>query len=253
MKRSLILIYGIVSYVAFFGTFLYMIAFVGNFLVPKSIDTGIADSSSKAVFINLVLVLLFAVQHTIMARPSFKKWWAKYIPVEIERSTFVLFSSLLLILLFWQWQPLTTVVWEVKSTIATAIVYIFFALGWGLVLLSSFVINHFDLFGLRQVVLCWQGKNYTPVEFKESFLYKMVRHPLMLGFLIAFWATPLMTTGHLLFAAAMTLYVVIGIQFEERTLIAELGNDYLEYREKTSMLVPMPKKSKCPIANLFNF
>ena len=255
MKRLLILIYGLVAYFTFFVTLLYMIAFVGNFWVPKSIDTGIADSSIKAILINLFLVFLFAIQHTIMARPSFKRWWLKYVPTEIERSTYVLFSSLLLILLFWQWQPLTTTVWEVKSTIVKVVIYALFALGWVLVFLSSFLINHFDLFGLRQVVLCWKGKDYTPVEFKESFLYKIVRHPLMLGFLIAFWTTPLMTTGHLLFAIAMTLYTFIGIWFEEKTLMAELGDDYIEYKEKTPMLFPLPNslKSKCPIKNLFNF
>jgi len=241
MKKAVTLFYGVVAYLAFFATILYMIGFVGGFLVPKGIDDGIPGSPALAVLLNLALVLAFAVQHTIMARPAFKRWWTQYVPKPVERSTFVLASSAVLAATFWLWRPIEGTVWSVESAAGTFVLHGLFALGWFLVFYSSFLINHFDLFGLRQVFLYFRSKSYTPVPVKVVSLYKLVRNPLMLGFLIAMWATPVMTAGHLLFTLAMTVYIFIGIQFEERTLAKELGAEYAAYRARTPMLVPMPK------------
>ena len=249
MGRVLAFVYGVVAYFAFFGTILYMIGFVGNFVVPKAVDTGMVGATGQSIVINAFLVMLFGVQHSVMARPGFKKWWTKYIPEPIERSTYVLIASFLLMLLFWQWRPLKGIVWNVDSTAGQFILYGLFGLGWATVFLSSFLINHFDLFGLRQVYYHLTGKKYSHTPFKIVFLYRFSRNPLMLGFVIAFWATPLMTTGHLLFVALMTAYIFIGINFEEQTILHFLGDEYRQYREKTPMILPVPKLGKagrCP-------
>jgi protein-S-isoprenylcysteine O-methyltransferase Ste14 len=237
-------VYGALSYVVFFVTFLYAIGFVGNLVVPKSIDTGQpAATTTRALIANIILMSIFALQHSIMARPEFKKRWTKIIPKPIERSTFVLFSSLALIFLFWQWRPMTDTVWNVDNVIGQYLLWALFVLGWGMVLLSTFLINHFDLFGLRQVNMYRQGKEYTHPGFGTPVLYRVVRHPIMLGFMIAFWATPHMSVGHLLFAAVTTVYMIVAIQFEERDLVNIHGDAYLDYRKEVSMLLPIPKRS----------
>jgi protein-S-isoprenylcysteine O-methyltransferase Ste14 len=197
-----------------------------------------------AVLVNTLLIGLFAVQHTIMARRAFKVWWTRIIPKAAERSTFVLASSLVLILLYWQWRPITGVVWEFAHPVPRAVLWSLFAAGWGLALYITFVIDHFELFGLRQVYLYWRGREYGPPVFVERSLYKWIRHPLMAGFLLAVWATPDMSQGHLLFAVAITGYVFMGVTFEERDLLRALGENYLRYRERTPMLLPIPKKKK---------
>ena len=242
MGRMFAFLYGVVSYLIFFITFLYAIGFVGNFAVPKSIDMGIETSLPAALAINVTLLGLFAMQHNVMARPWFKKWWTRFVPHAIERSTFVLLASLLLLLLYWQWRPMPGVVWNVENTIGSSIFQALFWIGWLTVLHSTFMINHFDLFGLRQVFIQLRGQTYTPLVFKKSGLYKLVRHPLMLGFIIAFWATPTMSYGHLLFATVTTVWILISIQLEERDLVRFHGKEYENYRKETSMLLPIPKK-----------
>lgn len=243
MGRMLGLLYGIVSYVIFFVTFLYAIGFVGNIVVPKSIDSSPpAATLTRALIANIVLLSIFAIQHSVMARPSFKAIWTKIIPNAIERSTYVLLSSLALVLLFWQWRGMTEVVWNVENTAGQYALQGLFFLGWVLVLISTTLISHFDLFGLRQVYLNQKGEEYTPPGFKEVFLYKIVRHPIMLGFIIAFWATPRMTYGHLLFAAVTTVYILVAIQLEERNTLEVHGEGYDDYRKRVSMIVPIPKK-----------
>jgi protein-S-isoprenylcysteine O-methyltransferase Ste14 len=241
MKKAVTLFYGVVAYLGFFASILYMIGFVGGFLVPKDIDDGTAGPLGMAILVNVCLVLAFAVQHTVMARPSFKRWWTQYVPKPVERSTFVLASSAVLAMTFWLWQPIPGAVWNVENPAGWWTLQGLFALGWFLVFYSSFLINHFDLFGLRQVFLYFRSKSYTPVPVKVVSLYKLVRNPLMLGFLIAMWAAPVMTAGHLLFTISMTVYILIGIQFEERTLAKELGAEYAAYRARTPMLIPVPK------------
>ncbi len=233
--------YGIAAYAVFFASFLYAIGFTGNIFVPKSVDSGMPDSFFLSLVINLLLLGAFAVQHSVMARRGFKTWWTKIIPKPIERSTYVLISSLLLFLLYWQWRPLTAVVWHATGSAAIFLQGLFW-LGWAVVLLSTFMIDHFDLFGLRQTFLYWQEKPYTPSPFKKVGLYKIVRHPIMLGFVIAFWATPQMTAGHLLFAAMTTAYILIGIWFEERDLRKFHPSDYEAYRKETPALIPFFKK-----------
>lgn len=243
MTRILALGYGVVCYLIFFGTFLYAIGFVGNLVVPKSIDTGPpAASLTRALILNILLLSIFAIQHSVMARPGFKSWWTKIIPKAIERSTYVLLASLALILLFWQWRPLTDTVWNVDNIIGQYVLIALFGLGWATVLVGTFLINHFDLFGLRQVYLYAKNRDYTDTGFKEVFLYKMIRHPIMLGFIIAFWATPRMSAGHLLFAAVTTVYILVAIQIEERDTARFHGTEYDAYRKRVPMIIPFAKK-----------
>jgi protein-S-isoprenylcysteine O-methyltransferase Ste14 len=237
MQRVLVFIYGVVSYAIFFATFLYAAGFVGNIFVPKAIDSIPQVPVAIALIINLGLLGLFAVQHSLMARPFFKRWLTKYIPKAAERSTYVLASSLLLIALFWFWQPMGGLIWSVENESAQILIHVLFAFGWLLVLVSTFLINHFDLFGLRQVWLNLNNLPYTPLNFKMPFLYGLVRHPLYLGWLFAFWATPTMTIAHLVFAVATTAYILIAIQLEERDLM-DAHPEYAQYRRATPMIIP---------------
>jgi protein-S-isoprenylcysteine O-methyltransferase Ste14 len=239
VSRALTLMYGLATYTFFFGTFLYLIGFVGNWVVPKSIDSGIpAGSIAGAIATNVLLLVLFAVQHTIMARPGFKAWWTRYIPSHLERSTYVLLATAILALMAWQWRPLPTVVWRVDQPIMAALLSGVSLAGWGIVLVATYLIDHFELFGLRQTVSYAMQRTAEAPEFKERLFYRWVRHPLMLGFLIAFWATPVMSQGHMLFAAVTTAYVLIAIQIEERTLISLHGDRYRDYQRRVSMLLP---------------
>jgi methanethiol S-methyltransferase len=242
MNKVVSFLYGVVCYLAFFVVFLYLIGFVGNLFVPKSIDTGTSVPVAQSVMVNIALLGLFAVQHTIMARPAFKQWWTKFVPVQVERSTYVLVASLLLALLFWQWRPILGEIWNVENTTAKTVLFGIFWLGWGIVLFSSFIISHFDLFGLRQVWLYLSNREYHHLKFQARSLYKLIRHPLMLGIIIAFWATPHMTTGHLVFAITATVYILIGIQFEERDLVHFHGQNYIDYQGRVPMLIPLGRK-----------
>ena len=238
------LIYGIIAYAISLVAIVYSVGFVGDLWVPKSIDSGPAGPVLEAVVVNLVLLGLFAAQHSIMARQGFKHWLTSIIPQPIERSTYVLAASLVLLLIFWQWRPIPEIVWHVTSEPGRTILWAIFWLGWATVLFSTFLIDHFDLFGLRQVAANWQGKPAQSPGFRTPMLYQFVRHPIYFGFLLASWAIPTMTLGHLLFAVGITGYIFIGIFLEERDLVALYGDKYRDYRRRVSMVVPMPPKKK---------
>lgn len=239
-KRTAIFAYGLACYVLFLATFLYAIGFVGNIMVPKAIDSAPTRPFFEAVLIDLLLLAAFAVQHSVMARPAFKRWWTRIVPPAAERSTYVLFSSLALIAMFVFWEPLGGEVWAVEHPGGQAVLIGLFALGWGLVLASTFLINHFDLFGLRQVWYHLRGRPLPSLRFVTPGLYRHVRHPLYLGWLLAFWATPTMTATHLLFAAVTTAYILIAIRLEERDLTAAHGEIYEAYRQQVPMIIPNP-------------
>jgi protein-S-isoprenylcysteine O-methyltransferase Ste14 len=241
MQRVLVFIYGVIAYVVFFGVFLYAIGFIGNFAVPKAIDSAPTAPFTQALLINLGLLGLFAVQHSIMARPFFKSWITRFIPKAAERSTFVMASNIALILLFWLWEPMGGVVWQVDNQVGQVVLYSLFAFGWMLVFYSTVLINHFDLFGLRQIWLNLQQKPYTELNFVTPPLYRLVRHPLYLGWLFAFWATPTMTVAHLVFAFMTTAYILVAIRFEERDLM-NTHPEYAEYRSHVPMIIPFPGK-----------
>lgn len=243
-------LYGVVVYGLFLGTFLYAIAFVGNLPVPKTIDSGAPGALVPALVVDTLLLGLFAIQHSLMARPFFKRWWTKFVPQPVERTTYVLFASVVLLVLFWFWQPLPQSVWSVTDPAGVVVLQALFWIGFGVVLLSTFLINHFELFGLRQVYYRLRGLSLPDAQFRTPSLYKHVRHPLYLGFLIAFWATPAMTVGHLLFAVATTGYILIAIQLEERDLVAVFGDRYRRYREQVSMILPWPRKRSSGPAGL---
>jgi protein-S-isoprenylcysteine O-methyltransferase Ste14 len=238
MGRYIAFLYGIVSYAIFFVTFLYLIGFLANILVPKGIDAGTAGPLGAALAVNIALMGLFGIQHSVMARPGFKAAWTKLVPASVERSTYVLLSSLVLIVLYWLWQPMPAVVWEAEAAWLVGLLWGVFAAGFGLVLIATFVINHFDLFGLRQVFLRLRKKPYTDLPFQVRFLYRFVRHPLYVGWFLAFWATPRMTVGHLLFAIGMSAYILIAVRYEERDLARHLGQAYVDYQQRVPKYIP---------------
>ena len=244
VKRIAFFIYGTVSYLIFLGTFLYAIGFIGNLGVPTALDGVPTKPLGISLAINVGLLGLFAVQHSVMARKWFKDWWTRIVPKPLERSTYVLFSSLALILLFWLWQPLGGVVWSVEDPVGRIVLRVLFAFGWALVLVSTFLINHFDLFGLRQVWLYLLGRPYTALRFGTPGPYRLVRHPLYVGWLFAFWSTPTMTLAHLLFSVATTAYILIAIQLEERDLVREHGDSYEAYRRSVPMLIPFTRRQR---------
>lgn len=244
IARLAAFLYGLVCYAIFLITFLYACGFVGNFIVPHSIDSARMTSWTNALLIDVALLGIFAIQHSVMARKGFKSWWTQFVPKPIERSTYVLFSSLCLIALFYFWQPIGGSLWTVTNPTGAAILYALFASGWLLVLVTTFLINHFDLFGLRQVWLYLRGKEYTQLKFATPGPYRYVRHPLYVGWLLSFWATPTMTVTHLVFALITTAYILVAIQFEERDLVDIHGNSYANYRRQVPMLVPFMRRNQ---------
>jgi protein-S-isoprenylcysteine O-methyltransferase Ste14 len=243
MARAAFLLYGLVAYLLFVAAILYGIGFVGDLpFVPKGINDGPTTPLVSAVMVNVLLLLVFAVQHNVMARPWFKELWARYVPRSIERSTYVAAASLILLILYWQWRPMPGVVWHVENAAGRAILWVCYFAGWAIVLLSSFVIDHFELFGLKQVWRHFRGHQHATAPFSERSLYRWVRHPLMLGFIIAFWSAPTMSWGRLLFAGVTTVWILLSIQIEERDLVDFLGEPYRQYRARTPMLVPLPRR-----------
>jgi methanethiol S-methyltransferase len=243
-RAMAVLIYGMLCYLAFLSASLYAIGFVSDLVVPKSIDIGMVNHPLHAVIVDGVLLMIFAVQHSFMARPIFKHWWGQFIPPSIERSTYVLFASLTLLFLFWQWQPLPGTFWHISNPVGRIVVFVIYGGGWVIVGASTFLIDHGDLFGLRQVYMRWQSQQYIPIDFKTPTLYRLVRHPLMAGFLVVFWATPHMTWGHLCFAITMTGYILVGVHLEERDLLARYGVAYQHYQHQVRLLFPLPKRQR---------
>lgn len=241
MKRFLVFLYGIFAYVFFLGVFLYAIGFVGNIWVPKSIDSEATAPLGMSILINALILGLFALQHSLMPRSSFKAWITRFIPEPAERPTYVLLTNLTFVLIFWQWRPLGGTIWNVEGATGSLILQVLFWLGWGLVLISTFLVDHFELFGLKQITRYLQKKEFVPPRFTERSLYKYVRHPIMLGFFIAFWATPHMSMGHLFFAIMTTGYIFVGIAFEERDLKKLHGETYIQYARRVPMLIPFMK------------
>jgi protein-S-isoprenylcysteine O-methyltransferase Ste14 len=238
ISKVLIFIYGVACYMVFFAAFAYLIGFVGNLSVPKSIDSGTLTLFPRAALFDLGLMALFGIQHAVMAREKFKKWWTRIVPASMERSTFVLIASLSLLFLAWQWQALPQVIWNIDDPMGVLVLQAIFWLGWLTVLVSSFSIDHFDLFGLKQAYMQLRGKENYPPKFKTPCVYRIVRHPMMLGLVLAFWAAPRMSVGHLVFAVGMTIYILVGITLEERSLVREFGDQYRDYQRKTAMLIP---------------
>jgi len=238
MKRILFFGYGLFAYATFLAAFLYLIGFMGNLVVPKSIDSGVEGSLGGALAVNFALILVFGLQHVVMARPGFKEWWTQFVPEPIERSTYVLITNVIFFILFWQWRPITTVVWDASGGVLEPVLWALFAFAWGLILITSFLINHFDLFGLRQVYLYLKGVPYTHLKFNTVGIYKYIRHPLMVGWILGFWSTPVMTVGHLFFAVTMTIYILTTIPLEEKDLLHFLGEDYENYRRRTPRYIP---------------
>lgn len=242
MAGLIALLYGIAAYIAFLVTTLYAIGFVGNVIVPKSIDSGEPGLFGEALIINTLLLGLFAVQHSGMARQRFKRWWTHFVPPSVERSTYVLFASLTLLLLYWQWRPIPEPVWTVENPIAATALNAIFWFGWGMLLVSTFLISHFEFFGLSQVLVRFFDRQLPAPAFKTPLLYRSVRHPIYLSFLLAFWSTPMMSAGHFLFSLAATTYILVGIQLEERDLIQLFGDPYRRYRREVPMLIPLPRR-----------
>jgi protein-S-isoprenylcysteine O-methyltransferase Ste14 len=243
MKRLLALVYGLAAYAISLATTLYAVGFIGNLLVPKTLDSEPHAPWAQALLVNLLLLLVFALQHSVMARPGFKRVWTRVVPEPLERSTYVLASSLALMLLFWLWQPMGGTVWRVQDPVGQALLYGLYALGWLVVLGSTYAINHWDLFGLRQVYYYWRNAPRPSIPFTVPGPYRYVRHPLYLGWLLAFWAAPTMTLAHLVFAAGTTLYILVAIRFEERDLISFFGDSYRQYRTRVAMIIPLPGKT----------
>ncbi len=240
MGRILSFFYGVVCYAVFFAAFLYLMGFIAGVYVPKGINDGIVTAPLVAIVIDLALIAAFGVQHSVMARPGFKSWLTRFVSPAVERSTFVLAASLVLVLLYWQWRPLPTVVWSVSDPTAVELLWVLYLAGFGLVLAASFIIDHFDLFGLRQVWLHLLRRQYVHPQFTVTWIYRFVRHPIYLGLLLAFWSAPTMTVGRLVFALGMSVYIMIGIRYEERDLVHFIGEDYRRYRERVPMLLPRP-------------
>jgi protein-S-isoprenylcysteine O-methyltransferase Ste14 len=243
MGKIVAALYGLAAYLVFFVTFVYFIGFIIGLMVPKTIDTGPIVPMAEAIVVNMLLMSLFVVQHSVMARKQFKQWWTRFVPASVERSTYVLFASLALALLVWQWRPIPAVVWQVSDPQMAMAITGLSLVGWGLIVISTFLINHFELFGLHQVANNLTGRTMPAPRFKMPVIYKVVRHPINLGFIIAFWAAPVMTVGHVLFAAVTTAYIFVGIVLEERDLVDLFGDEYRRYRERVSMLIPRWRKS----------